>query len=147
MAASFSYSNCRWNYGFGVGAGSVGSPRFLSCGGPSDDELLEPPSVSAGSPSGCRRFKVGLPLPSSSKSVVTPALAFVSLSRWALTRLNSDVLITYSSFSEKRATRTRLVSRRSIACGCDEKSFATEPGFFLFFDASFSNIVDIDVGS
>ncbi len=48
---------------------------------------------------------------------------------------------------ECRETSDRLVSRRSIDCGCDEKSFATEPRFFLFLEASFSNIVDIAVGS
>jgi hypothetical protein len=54
---------------------------------------------------------------------------------------------TYSSFSEKRETRARLESRRSIDCGCDAKSFDKVPGFFLFFEASFSNIVAIEVGS
>ena len=55
--------------------------------------------------------------------------------------------MTYSSFSGNLATSARLVSRRSIFCGCDENSFWIEPGFFLLLDANFSNLVDIAIGS
>jgi len=79
------------HYGCGVGDGvGSGSPRFLSFGGPSDDDELLPESPSVESVvesgSGCRRFNVGLPLSSSLMSVVTPALAFVIFIRCDLTR-------------------------------------------------------------
>ena len=75
------------------------------------------------------------------------ARAFESRSRRFFTRWNSEVESTYSSLSGKRATRSRVAFMRSTDCGCDSKSFEKVPGFFLFFAASFSNIVDIAFGS
>ena len=99
---------------------------------------------------GWRRLSVGRPGAPSSAPGSAPAvdaLALESRKSLAFTRWNSEVLITYSSRSEKREASANADARRPAGAGWVENAFAIKPGFFLFLDSSFSNIVDIAVGS
>src|SRR4030095_14781842 len=99
---------------------------------------------------GCRRFKVGRPGVPSSEPRISPvvdAFAFDKRNNRSLTRLNSDVLMTYSSRSGKRAANASDAARRSAGAGWSAKIFAMVPGFFLFLASNFSNIVAKAVGS
>src|ERR1041385_6461141 len=128
----------RFSFGgsFGVGVASIGFDSVAGC--------VESSGV------GCLLLRVGRPGAPSSEPFISPALDALAFDRrrsCALTRLNSEVLMTYSSCSGKRAARASDAARRSAGAGWSAKILAIVPGFFLFLASSFSNMVARAVGS
>src|SRR5581483_3734054 len=109
--------------GCGVGDGCASGFRRKVGGAGLFESVFCVPSgfvVVGSSGVGVRRFRVGRPGVPSSPAAIAPVpvtRAFDSRSKRFFTRLNSDELMTYSSFSGKRAAKARAEARRSAGAG------------------------------